>query len=43
MWMFNQIELTNGRRSKREIIVHGPAVAIIAKRDDGQFSLLDNK
>ena len=30
----HQIELTNGRRSKREIVVHGPAVAIVAKRND---------
>ena len=33
----HQIELANGRKSKREIVVHGPAVAIVVQRADGQF------
>ena len=33
----HQIELANGQKSKREIVVHGPAVAIVVQRADGQF------
>lgn len=31
------VELPDGRRSTREIIRHGPAVAVIARRRDGRF------
>lgn len=31
------VELPDGRRSVREIIQHGPAVAVIARRRDGRF------
>jgi len=32
-----EVELEDGRRSVREIVQHGVAVAIIAQRPDGQF------
>ena len=31
------IELPDGRKSKREVIRHGNAVAVLAKRPDGKF------
>ena len=31
------IELPDGRRTKREVVRHGPAVAILARRPDGKF------
>ena len=31
------IELPDGRRTKREVVRHGPAVAILARRPDGEF------
>jgi ADP-ribose pyrophosphatase len=31
------IELPDGRRAVREIVQHGPAVAVVAKRRDGRF------
>ncbi|WP_372796331.1 NUDIX hydrolase [Pontiella sp.] len=31
------VELENGRRSKREIVQHGVAVAVIPQRPDGRF------
>ena len=31
------IELPDGRRAKREVIRHGNAVAVLAKRPDGRF------
>jgi ADP-ribose pyrophosphatase len=31
------VELPNGNRSTREIVRHGPAVAVIARRRDGRF------
>ena len=31
------IELPDGRRAKREVIRHGNAVAILARRPDGKF------
>ena len=33
----HQVELADGRTSVREVVVHGPAVAIIARREDGRF------
>ena len=33
----HEIELEDGRRSVREIVKHGPAVAIIPRRPDGRF------
>ncbi len=32
-----EVELENGRRSRREIVQHGVAVAIIPRRPDGRF------
>jgi len=32
-----EVELPNGRKSTREIVRHGVAVAVIARRRDGQF------
>lgn len=32
-----EVELPDGRRSSREIVRHGVAVAVIARRRDGQF------
>ena len=34
------IELPDGRKAKREVIRHGNAVAILAKRPDGKFVLV---
>ena len=31
------IELPDGRRTKREVVRHSPAVAILARRPDGKF------
>lgn len=31
------VELPDGRRSVREIVRHGPAVAVVARRTDGKF------
>lgn len=33
----HEVELADGRQSFREVVVHGPAVAIIARRTDGNF------
>ena len=32
-----EIELPDGRTATREIVRHGPAVAVVARRRDGQF------
>ena len=34
------IELPDGRRAKREVVRHGDAVAILARRPDGKFLLV---
>ena len=34
------VELEDGRRAFREIVRHGPAVAILARRPDGRFVLV---
>ena len=31
-WYVHQVELADGRTSVREVVVHGPAVAIVACR-----------
>lgn len=33
----HEVELSGGRTGTREIILHGAAVAVVAKRRDGQF------
>ncbi len=33
----HEVELRDGTRTKREIVRHGPAVAVVAQRPDGRF------
>lgn len=33
----HEVELRNGARSQREVVRHGPAVAVIAQLEDGRF------
>lgn len=33
----HEVELSGGRTGRREIVRHGPAVAVIARRRDGRF------
>ena len=36
----HEVELADGRRSVREVVRHGPAVAVVAERPDGRFALV---
>lgn len=33
----HDVELSNGHKAKREVVRHGPAVAVVAQRQDGRF------
>ncbi len=37
----HQIQLTSGKLSSRDVVVHGPAVAIVVKHENGKFLFIN--
>ena len=37
----HKIEFPNGKKSSRDVVVHGPAVAIVARHENGKFLFIN--